>query len=63
MGITAANASINTGSAQKVLVLGRVGGEGCVEALRYTPSPLQISTGVCGKPSDEEVAKRVKRPC
>ena len=27
------------GSAQKVLVLGRAGGEGCVEALRYTPPP------------------------
>ena len=42
------------GSAQKVLVLGWVGGEGCVEALTYTPPPTspQTSTGVCGKPSD-----------
>ena len=42
------------GSAQKVLVLGRVGGEGCVEALRYIPPPTspQTSTGVCGKLRD-----------
>lgn len=42
------------GSVQKLLVLGWVGGEGCVEALTYTPPPTspQTSTGVCGKPSD-----------
>ena len=42
------------GSAQKLLVLGRVGGEGCVEALTYTPPPTspQTSTGVCGKLRD-----------
>ena len=30
---------LTPGSAQKVLVLGRGGGEGCVEALRYIPPP------------------------
>lgn len=46
--------SINTSSAQKVLVLGRGGGEGCVVALRFTPPPTSPHTGtsVCGKPSD-----------
>ena len=53
------------GSAQKVLVLGRAGGEGCVEALRYTPPPISPQTGTffVVNPVRWEMADKRKGPC